>query len=168
MSNWRDQFRQVMRRLARAPMFTAITLVTLAVSIGANAAIFSVVEGVLLKPLPYPHSDELVGLWHVAPGLKAGDFNLNMSPSMYFIYREQNRSFTDIGLYHTNTVTLTGVAEPEQLRALEVTDGTLPILGVTPALGRFPQRRADRHPVLRLLADEIRQEPRRDRPESDH
>jgi predicted permease len=143
MSNWRDQFRQVMRRLARAPMFTAITLVTLAVSIGANAAIFSVVEGVLLKPLPYPHSDELVGLWHVAPGLKAGDFNLNMSPSMYFIYREQNRSFTDIGLYHTNTVTLTGVAEPEQLRALEVTDGTLPILGVTPALGRLFNRTDD-------------------------
>ena len=137
MSNIRDQLRQVFRRLARAPMFTVITLVTLAVSIGANTAIFSVVEGVLLKPLPYPHPDELVGLWHVAPGLNVGDFNLNMSPSMYFIYREQSRTFQDIGLYRTNTVTLTGVAEPEQLRVLQVTDGTLPILGVTPVLGRL-------------------------------
>jgi predicted permease len=143
MRNFRDQFRQVMRRLARAPMFTAITLVTLAVSIGANTAIFSVVEGVLLKPLPYPHPQQLVGLWHTAPGLHFAGGLLNMCPSMYFIYRDQNRSFEDIGLYRTNTVTLTGVAEPEQVRALQVTDGTLPILGVTPALGRLFNRTDD-------------------------
>jgi predicted permease len=115
-------------------MFTAITLLTLAISIGANTAIFSVVEGVLLKPLPYPHSDELVGLWHTAPGV--GINELNMSPSMYFIYREQNRTFQDVGLYRTDSVTVTGVAEPEQIRSLYVTDGTLPILGVSPMLGR--------------------------------
>ncbi|HEV2491041.1 MAG TPA: ABC transporter permease [Candidatus Acidoferrales bacterium] len=135
MGSFGTQLRQVFRRLRRAPMFTAITLVTLAVAIGANTAIFSVVEGVLLKPLPYPHPNELVGIWHTAPGV--GIDELNMSPSMYFIYREQSRTFQDVGLYRTNSVTLTGVAEPEQVRALQVTEGTLPILGVTPALGRL-------------------------------
>ena len=64
-----DQFRQVLRRLARAPLFTAITLLTLAVGIGANTVVFSVVEGVLLKPLNYPHPDQLIGVWHKAPGI---------------------------------------------------------------------------------------------------
>ena len=59
-----DQLRQVLRRLARAPLFTAITLITLAVAVGANTVIFSVVEGVLLKPLPYPHAEQLIGVWH--------------------------------------------------------------------------------------------------------
>ena len=136
-----NQLRQLFRRLARAPMFTAITLVTLAVSIGANTAIFSVIEGVLLKPLPYPHADELVGLWHTAPGV--GIKEVNMSPSMYFIYREQSRTFQDVGLYNTNSVTITGVGEPEQVRALYVTDGTLPILGVSPYLGRIFSRAED-------------------------
>ena len=61
------QLRQVLRRFGRAPIFTAVTLVTLAVGIGANTAIFSVVEGVLLKPLPYAQPEELVGVWHAAP-----------------------------------------------------------------------------------------------------
>ena len=63
-----DQFKQVTRRLSRAPLFTAITLLTLAIGVGANTAIFSVVEGVLLKPLPYPHASELIGVWYSARG----------------------------------------------------------------------------------------------------
>ena len=82
---FKEQLRQVLRRLGRAPMFTAIALITLAAAVGANTAVFSVIEGVLLKPLPYPHPDDLVGVWHAAPGLNIGD--LNMSPSNYFIYR---------------------------------------------------------------------------------
>jgi hypothetical protein len=78
-------------------MFTLIMLITLAAAIGANTAVFSVIEGVLLKPLPYPHSDELVGIWHTAPGLNLDE--VNMSPSNYFIYREQNRTFQDVGVY---------------------------------------------------------------------
>src|SRR5579859_6523453 len=63
MNPFRDQLRQVLRRLGRAPMFTAITLITLAAGVGANTVVFSVLEGVLLKPLPYPHAQELVGVW---------------------------------------------------------------------------------------------------------
>ena len=80
-----------------APLFTAVTLLTLGVGIGANTAIFGVVEGVLLKPLPYPHPEELVAVWLTAPGLNIED--LNPSPSDYFISREQNRTFRDIGVY---------------------------------------------------------------------
>ena len=133
-----SQLTQVLRRLRRAPMFTAAAILTLAVSVGANTAIFSVIQGVLLKPLPYPHPDALVGVWHTAPALNVKD--LPLSPSMYFIYREQNRSFLDVGLYNGLSVNVTGVAEPEQVPAVRVTDGTLPILGVPPLLGRWFSR----------------------------
>jgi len=138
---FRNQLRQVFRRLARAPMFTAITLITLAAGVGANTVVFSVLEGVLLKPLPYPRAEDLVGVWQTAPGLNIKD--LNIAPSTYFIFREQNQSFVDVGAYQYDSVSITGVKEPEQVRALRVTDGTLPLLGVTPTLGRTFSRQDD-------------------------
>src|SRR5947209_4798337 len=126
--------RQVFRRLARAPMFAVITLVTLAAGVGANTVVFSVLEGVLLKPLPYPGSEQLASMRLTAPGIQLNDFEL--SPSDYFIFREQGRTFQDIGLYTNDSVSVTGMAEPEQVSALLVTDGTLPLLGVQPMLGR--------------------------------
>jgi predicted permease len=135
MSSFKDQLRQVLRRLGRAPMFTVITLITLAAGVGANTVVFSVLEGVLLKPLPYPHSEELVGVWHTAPGLNIPE--LNMSPSNYFIYREQGRTFQDIGMYQGDSVSVTGVGEPEQVASLNVTEATLPLLGVQPVVGRL-------------------------------
>ena len=127
------QLRQVLRGLKRAPLFTAVALLTLAVGIGANTAIFSVVNGILLKPLPYPHPEDLVAVWLAAPGLNIKD--LNLGPADYFIFREQNRTFQDIGLYMGSTVNVTGVGEPEQASGLMVTDGLLPVLGAMPALG---------------------------------
>jgi predicted permease len=136
-----DQLRQALRRLGRAPLFTTITLITLAVGIGANTVVFSVVEGVLLKPLNYPHADELIGVWHKAPGL--GLQNLNIGPFIYFIDREQSSTIQDIGIYRNDSLTLTGVGQPERVSALDVTDGVLPLLGVKPALGRLFTRRDD-------------------------
>jgi predicted permease len=136
-----DQIRQVLRRLSRAPLFTAITLLTLAIGVGANTVIFSVIEGVLLKPLPYPHSDRLIGVWHTAPGINIKD--LNMCPSIYFIDREQNTTLQDIGAYDGDAFNVTGAGEPEHVRGLDVTDGTLPLLGVKPAQGRLFTRTDD-------------------------
>ncbi len=136
-----DQFKQVVRRLGRAPLFTAITLLTLAIGVGANTAIFSVVEGVLLKPLPYPHSSELIGVWHTAPGIDIKD--LNMAPSIYFIDREQSKTLEDIGVYNDDSVSVTGAGEPENVQGMDVTDGTLPLLGVVPAAGRLFTRQDD-------------------------
>jgi predicted permease len=138
MENLHGEFRQVMRRLGRAPMFTVVTLITLAAGIGANTAVFSVIEGVLLKPLPYPEPSRLVGVWHTAPAFNIPE--LNMAPSNYFVYREQNRTFEDLGLYQGDSVSVTGGAEPEHVSAVDVTDATLPILGIAPMLGRLFNR----------------------------
>ena len=141
MKTFLGHLKQVFRRLANAPLFTAITLITLAAGVGGNTVVFSVLEGVLLKPLPYPNPNELIGVWHTAPGINITD--LNMAPSNYFIYREQNQSFQDIGIYNRDAVSITGVAEPERLDALDVTDGTLPLLGIPPMLGRTFTRQDD-------------------------
>jgi predicted permease len=141
VGEFQNQLKQVFRRLARAPMFTAVTLITLAAGVGANTVVFSVLEGVLLRPLPYAHEENLVGVWQTAPGLNIRD--LNIAPSTYFIFREQNQSFLDLGAYQYDSVSITGVAEPEQIPALRMTDGTLPLLGVIPALGRTFSRQDD-------------------------
>jgi putative ABC transport system permease protein len=119
----------VFRRFGLAPTFTTIALVTLALGIGANTAIFSVVNGVLIKPLPYPQAQQLVGVWHAAPGITSIG-NINCSPTMYFTYREQNTTFQDIGLWNNGGASITGLAEPEQVRALFFTYGTLQALSV--------------------------------------
>lgn len=139
-----DQLRQALRRLGKAPLFTTITLITLAVGIGANTVVFSVVEGVLLKPLSYPQPDELIGVWHKAPGL--GLQNLNIAPFIYFIDREQSSTIQDIGIYRYDSLTLTGVGQPERVPALDVTDGILPLLGVKRRWGAF-LRGATIHPM---------------------
>jgi predicted permease len=141
MRTFLGHLKQVFRRLAHAPLFTVITLITLAAGVGGNTVVFSVLEGVLLKPLPYPNPNELIGVWHSAPGINITD--LNMAPSNYFIYREQNQTFVDIGIYNRDAVSITGVAEPERLTALDVTDGTLPLLGIAPMLGRSFTRQDD-------------------------
>ena len=132
---------EVMRRLGRAPVFTILTLITLAVGIGATTLIFSVVDGVLLRPLPYPHPEQLIGVWHSTH--LAGLSELNMSPGNYFIYREQNKTLEDIGAFSDDSLTVTGAGEPEHVLGLDVTDGTLPILGVKPAVGRLFTRADD-------------------------
>lgn len=135
MELFRTQLKQILRRLGHSPMFTAITLVTLGIGIGANSAIFSVVNGILIKPLPYPHADSLVSVWQTAPGL--GFRELNASPATYFTYREEGRAFQDIGLWASQSASVTGFAEPEQVETLAVTHGTLPVLGVQPLRGRW-------------------------------
>src|ERR1039457_3293571 len=128
------RFRHVLRRLARTPMFTAVSAITLAVGIGANSAIFSVTNGVLLKPLPYPRPEELIDLHLTAPGVNFPD--AEPAPFLYFTYRDQGRSFQSVGLYRWDTQSVTGLTEPEEAQCLNVTAEVLPILGVQPALGR--------------------------------
>lgn len=129
-----------LRMLGRNPVFTAVGLLTIAIGIGANGAVFSVVDGVLLKPLNYPNAGELVSLHQTAPGAAGlADFEsgLLLSPSMYFTFAEQNRTFQSLGLWVTDTANVTGLAEPEQVRAVDVSDGALQSLDVPPALGRW-------------------------------
>jgi putative ABC transport system permease protein len=135
------RLRHILRRMTHTPMFTAIAVATLAVGIGANTAIFSVIEGILLKPLPYPHSDDLVAVDHTAFGDNVA--HAGMAPFLYFTYREQNRTLEDLGMWDTGSVSITGLAEPEQVIELEVTDAILPLLRVQPILGRVFSRTDD-------------------------
>jgi hypothetical protein len=87
--------RHAARRLTRTPMFTVATSITLALGIGANTAIFSIINGALLKPLPFPEPDRLVGLWQTAPGVNITD--LNASIADYVTYREESRRCAGAG-----------------------------------------------------------------------
>jgi predicted permease len=129
------RFRHILRRLLHVPVFTAVAVATLAIGIGSNSAIFSVIEGVLLKPLPFPHADELVSVDHAAPGINIGGA-AGSAPFLYFTYRDEGRVFDDIALWRTSRGSVTGLAEPEEVRTLEVTAGFLGTLGVQPAAGR--------------------------------
>jgi predicted permease len=116
-------------------MFAVVTLLTLAIGIGANTAIFSVLDGVLLKPLPYPQSEQLIFLDHAAPGVNI--MHAGMAPFLYYTYREQNRTMQDVGMWQGDAVAITGTAEPQRVDAVDITDGVLPLLGVQPVLGRL-------------------------------
>ena len=143
-----------LRTLRRAPGFTVIALLTIAIGIGANTAVFSVINSVLLRPLHYPRAAELVALRQVAPGaagLASFSDGLRLSPSMYFTYSEQNRSFQSLGVWTTGTANVTGLAEPEQVRTVGISDGVLQALGVPPAAGRWLLR-ADQVPGGRETA----------------
>jgi putative ABC transport system permease protein len=127
-------FKHILRRLVRFPTFTLITVATLGIGIGANSAICTIVEGVLLRPLPYPQSEELVAVDHAAPGINIP--HAGVAPFLYLTYRDESRNFVDVGMWRGNAANVTGVAEPEEVRTIEVTDGVLPMLGVHPVIGR--------------------------------
>lgn len=129
------EFRYTFRRLGRSPGLSLVSTVTIALGIGTTAAVFSVVHGVLLKPLPFDDPESLVSLWHTAPGLGFAD--VHQSPATYFTYRDEATSFEDIGMWDNGFVSVTGVDEPERVEAIYVTDGTLPLLRVRPAVGRL-------------------------------
>ncbi|HSM04047.1 MAG TPA: ABC transporter permease [Longimicrobiales bacterium] len=134
MKDFARDVRIALRKLFRTPLFTVTALVTLAVGIGANTAIFSVVNAVLLKPLPFEDPEGLVALWHEAPGL---DFPvLNQSPATYLTYRSDSELLEDIAIWDNTAVQVTGGDQPEELPALLVTDAFFPLLGVQAAVGR--------------------------------
>jgi predicted permease len=128
------------RALRNSPVFAVIALLTIAIGIAANTAVFTVINSVLLKPLNYPRSEELVALHQVAPGAEGlADFEsgLLLSPSMYVTYSEHNRTFQSLGVWITATANVTGLAEPEQVRTVAVSDGVFETLDVLPAVGRW-------------------------------
>jgi putative ABC transport system permease protein len=128
-------WKHVVRSLLRSPMFTVVTLLTIGLGVGANTAIFSVINGILLKALPYPDPQALVSVRQASPGLNIP--NLELSPSDYFTFKSENRAFQEFGIWGGNSVSVTGLEAPEQVRALNVTEGTLNALGVQPTRGRW-------------------------------
>lgn len=134
MSALTQNLRHTLRKLLRAPLFSGVAILTLAVAIGSNAAIFSVVNGVLLRPLPFEDPETLVGIWHTAPGL--GFPEVNQAPALHFTYLDESRTFETVGMWDNGSVSVTQVAEPEQVPSMRVTHQILPMLGIRPAMGR--------------------------------
>jgi putative ABC transport system permease protein len=130
---WQDA-RYGLRMLLKKPGFTLTAVITLALGIGATSTIFSFVNGILLRPLPYQDSDRLVLLDEIAA--KRGNASLGVSPPNFLDWREQNRVFTGVAAYETNSYSLTGGGEPEQLSCANISYNTFEILGVAPILGR--------------------------------
>jgi putative ABC transport system permease protein len=141
-----------LRRLASTPGFTLATLVTLALGIGANTAIFSIINSVLLRPLPFYEPDRLIGVWQTAPGVNIKD--LNASIADYVTYREDSRTFADVAICNSQSVTITEFAEPERVDGISVTFRLLPMLGVHPVLGReFTEKdNEDKSPEVVMLS----------------
>lgn len=127
-------FRQTVRRLARTPVFTLATVLTIALGIGANTAIFSVINCVLLKPLPFPEPDRLAGVWQTAPGVNIKDVKASIAD--YITYREEAKTFADVAVWEQQAAIVTEFAEAERVEGISVSFRFFPLLGVQPSLGR--------------------------------
>jgi putative ABC transport system permease protein len=128
---WQD-LRFAGRTFWKQPAFAAAAVLTLALGIGATTAIFSVVHGVLLKPLPFDEPDRLVTVRHHAPH-GAGT---NQGPATYLTYRENQQVFEAMGAWDADEVSISGAGNPERVQALRVSASTLPVLRVQPIAGR--------------------------------
>src|SRR5215472_5441416 len=127
-----QDLRYGVRMLRKSPGFAAVAVITLALGIGANTAIFTVVNGVLLNPLPYPQPEQLVALYQRTPNFAEASI-----PYPNFLdWRRENRSFSDLAAYRHDDFSLTGRGEPERLEGEMVSASFFPLLGVKPALGR--------------------------------
>jgi predicted permease len=134
--------RYAARMLRRTPGFTFVCVATMGVAIGATTAIFSVVNGILIKPLPFPGSDRLIALVHQAPGVNRSE--MAASPAIYFTYREHNQTFESVALWYSSTASVSGGAGPEEVRRLQSTHELLPLLRVQPLIGRTFSEADDR------------------------
>jgi len=122
-----------MRMILKSPGFTAVAVLTLALGIGANTALFSVVNGVLLNPLPYPNPNQLVTLHESKPNFDAG----SISYPNFRDWRRNNQTFSMMGISRADSFNLTGLGEAEQMQTEFVSTDFLPLLGVKPVLGRM-------------------------------
>jgi putative ABC transport system permease protein len=137
MMNWLQDVRYALRQLRKSPGFTAVAVVTLALGIGANTAIFSVVNGVLLRPLAFKDPGRLVRVWHVPPPKSFPGMTLfSVSAANYRDWESQNHVFDSMAIIAYHGFTMTGGDKPEQVAASAVSAGFFSTLGVSPMLGR--------------------------------
>ena len=128
-----NDLRFALRALVRSPGFTVVAVVTLMLGIGATTAVFTLVDGVILKPLPYPDSGELVSVQHEGRG---GEDRLPISAGLYLLYGDQAGSFESIAMHRGTVVNLMGDGDPERILGRSVTPSFFPVLGVDAVVGR--------------------------------
>jgi len=132
-----QDIRFAFRMLRKSPGFTAVVVLTLALGIGASTAVFSLVDAVLLKPLPYPHAERIVFPWRLPKrGLNLGFDVYPWGRLDFLFFSQQSKTFEAVGAFLSDSFNLTGSGEPQRLNGLRVSAGFFPSLGVSPALGR--------------------------------
>src|ERR1700756_4404193 len=132
MRIWMRDVRYAVRMLRKNLTLTIVIVASLAIGIGANAAIFSVVDALLLRPLPYPHADRLAAVWIHPPGI--GIFRDWPSPGQYLDVQKENQSFEEMALAQSRPFTLTAQERPERLAGMRGQSTLLKTLGATPFL----------------------------------
>jgi predicted permease len=152
MSPWLQDVRYALRMLRKNLVLTVVILASLAIGIGANSAIFSVVDALLLRPLPYPHPDRLAAVWLHSPGI--GILRDWPSPGQYIDIQNQNHSFDQMAIAQSRTFTLTGRDQPERVDVLSTQSSLLKMLGAKPLLGRtlLPEEDAPGRPGVAILS----------------
>lgn len=133
MAGFLNDLRYAVRGLARNPIFTAVGVVTLALGIGANTAVFTLVDGVLIRPLPFEASEQLLSVRHLG---RDGQDELPISPGLYLLYADQVSSMEAVTMFYSTAQTMVLGEEPERVRMQAVTPSFFHVLGVQPALGR--------------------------------
>lgn len=154
MNGLLQDFRYAMRQLRKNLVFTAVAVITLALAIGANAAIFSVVHAVLLRPVPYRQADRLAMIW--GQNLSRGDRKFPISTGDFADWKSKNDAFGDIAASYDNEVTLTGAGEPKLALGYAFTPNYFNILGVAPKMGRtFTDEEARNSAKVIVLSDKF-------------
>src|SRR6478609_2886151 len=139
MNGLLQDLRYAVRQLRKAPGFAAVAVITLALGIGANTAIFSVVNGVLLRPLAFKEPDLLVRVWHTPPQKSfPGITQFTVSPANFLDWQDQNHVFEHMAIYGFRLFTLTGGDKAEQIVASTISRDFFETIGVKPILGRTP------------------------------
>ncbi len=148
---WKD-LRIAIRHLLKSPGFTTTAVLMLALGIGATTAIFSILEGVLLRPLPFPHSERVVALADILEGADEGGNGGVTAPDIR-TYTRDTHSFENLGGYQRTAYELSGIGEPAQVNAARLSGGVFPALAVTPLMGRFfTQREDDGHEPVAVIS----------------
>jgi predicted permease len=155
MPIWLQDIRYAVRMLRKNAVLSAVIVASLALGIGANSAIFSVVDALLLRPLPYPQPERLANVWLHSPGL--GIFRDWPSPGEFIDIQNENRSFEEMALAQSRTLTLTGREQPERLGALRTQSTLLHMLGAKPFLGRLflPEEDRPGKPAAAILTERV-------------
>src|ERR1035438_660786 len=153
MNIWLQDFRYAFRMLRKNVVLTMVILASLAIGIGANSAIFSVVDALLLRPLPYPHADRLAAVWLHSPGI--GILRDWPSPGQFIDIQNQNHSFEQMALAQSRSVTLTGREQPERIDGMRTQSSLLRMLGAKPLLGRLllPEEDQPGKPAVAILTE---------------
>src|SRR5215469_5006438 len=153
MNLWLQDLRYAVRMFRKNLVLTLVILASLAIGIGANSAIFSVVDALLLRPLPYPHPDRLAAVWLHSPGI--GILRDWPSPGQYIDIQNQNHSFDQMAIAQSRTFTLTGREQPERVDVLSTQSSLLAMFGAKPLLGRtlLPEEDTPGRPAVAILSN---------------